>query len=489
MPSLASLIKFKSAQFRPYYNTRTPIDVAVGQFIRGYKGEWLNDGGASPINAFSGRSGYYKTTIVDNLVLRLLEIYPGSEYFKMDTENTSTSGERFKKLSGGKVDVDSRVHITNKGEVNFTEYCQMQKELGEAKLAHQDDYIVETPFVDPTTGKAYRILMPTFQSLDSISNLVVAQNLEAIEKDIEDKKTNTADMLDGKMKKRLVDLMVTWAYKYNFVYFITAHIGEKQDIDPRRSTPKQNQWMSNSEKVTNAGKNFLYLPNLSFQLVRPTPLVDQDKNPLYPSAEATLRSIKKKADSQLTELEQIELNRLSLKILRGKNNVTGTIIPTVMSQHQGILADLSYYEYLVEVEGNTKSGEVGDSGFLKKGYNRVSPLLPDFPLNRKNIRQLCKTEYRVERMLEIMFQFHWVSHYWNTAVYPFDVPATLEAMVNGILSGNSIMLDDLLESRSYWTYDKKDKRPYYSIFDICELIGIREAPVSVQVPSDITPSK
>lgn len=484
MRSLASLVNFRPAKFRPYYNTRTPIDIAVGQFVRGTRGEWLNDGGASPINAFAARSGYYKTTTVDNLVLRLLEIYPDTEYFKMDTENTSTNTERFKSLAENKVDVDTRVHITNKGELNFQEYCALQKTIGEEKLKHQDDYMVETPFVDPETGKAQRMMLPTFQSLDSISNMVVSQNLEAIEKDIEDKKTNTADMLDGKMKKRLLDLMVTWAYKYNFVYFVTAHIGEKQDIDPRRPTPKQNQWMTNSEKVTNAGKNFLYLPNLSFQLVRPSPLLDNEKHPLYPSGRNTT-SVRKTADSQLTDLEQVEVNRLSLKVLRGKNNITGTIIPTVMSQHHGILANLSYYEYLIEVEGNVKSGEVGDSGFLRRGYNRVSPLLPDLNINRKNIRSLCKNDYRVERTLEIMFQFHWVSHYWNIAAYPFDVPATFEAFVNGIHQSNNILIDDLLESRCYWTYDKKDKRPYYSIFDICELINIKNPPVSVQVPNDI----
>lgn len=472
--SLAKAINFKSSIFYPYYNTRTPLDICTGQMVRGVHGEWLMDGGAAPVNGFVARSGYFKSTTVDRMAVDLLEIYPDSEYFKMDTENTSTSLERFRKLANGRdIDIDDRVHLTNKGAVTLKEYVEMQIQIGEEKLKHQKDYEVELPFINDRTGKPLRILLPTFQSLDSISALSADTSLDALQSGLENKSNNTLDMRDGNIKTKLMDLFVTWAYKYSFVYFVTAHVGDKFDVDPKNPTPKQNQWMGQHEKISKAGKNFLFLPNQSYQISRPRPMVDNDKNPLYPSANGSV------------DLERIEINRIDLKILRGKCNLTGTIVPAVMSQHLGILNDLSYYEYLRELDKGVKSGETGPSGFTLKGYNRYSPLVPDIVFNRKTIRNVCNEQYRVRRALELMFQFAWIQRYWNIRNYPFSIPATLEAFVNGINQSSRIVIDDILESRGYWTYNKHEKRQYMSLLDVLELIGEPEPVKPVQVPDGI----
>lgn len=475
--SLASKINFKPSIFYPYYNTRTPLDICTGQFLKGTKGEWLLDGGAAPVNGISARSGYFKSTTVDRAIVDMMEIYPGTEYFKMDTENTSTSLERFKRYVGNRnIDIEDRIHLTNKGELTFKEYCQMLQDIGEEKIKHAKDYEIETPFLNSNTGKPLRILMPTFHSLDSISALSTDASLESLQSGIENKANNTLDMRDANAKTKLLDLFITWAYRYSLVIFITAHIGEKQDLDPSRPTPKQNQWMSQSEKITKAGRNFLFLPNLSYQITRPRPMVDDQKNPLYPSGEEN------------NDLEKIEINRIDLKVLRGKNNITGTIVPAVMSQHLGILGDLSYYEYLRELDGKVKSGEYGPSGFLMKGYNRYSPFLGDVSFNRKNIRKICDADYRARRALELMFQFNWISRYWNLKNYPFHIPKTLEKLVEGINQSSRIVIDDVLESRGYWTYDNNEKRRYMSIMDILELIGEPEPVSPVSVPDDLTPT-
>ena len=472
--NLGKMIGFKPSISYPYYNTRTPIDIGTGEFVRGSHGEWLLNGGIGPVNGLAGRSGYYKSTTVDKIVTDLLEIYPDTEFFKMDTENTSTSIERFVRLANGSgVDVESRVHLTNKGELNLQGFCDMITNIGETKLAHSGDYTIELPFLNRNTDKPLKILLPTFISLDSISNLSTDTNVSAIESGIESKKNNTSDMYDGRIKKRLLDLFVTWAYKYSICFFVTAHIGEKQELDPYHPSPKQNQWMNYQEKITNAGKNFLYLPNLSFQLIQLKPLVDDSKNPLYPSS------------ANFSEREKVEINKVDLKVLRGKNNITGTVIPLVTSQHFGILGDLSFYEYLRKIDGQLKSGEVGISGFIAKGVNRYSPLMPDTCLTRKNIRQVCASDYRVRRSLEIMYQLVWMNRYWNLTAYPFNIPATLEQLVNDINGSGKIAIDDILESRGYWTYDKSNKRKYMSILDICEIVGAKDRPMSAQVPDDL----
>lgn len=476
MSSLAERAGHKPAKFCPHINTRTPIDICTGQYVRSIENHWLLDGGAAPVNGVVARSGYYKSTTVDKIVMNMLGICPGAEYLRMDTENTTTNKQRLINISAGnKIDFDQQVHMTNKGEMSFTEWVAFIKRYGDLKLQEAKELTVETPFLDQYTGKPIKMLIPTFVSLDSISNFTTDANAEALEKGIEDSSNNTSDMVDGRIKKRLLDLIITWAYRYNMYFFITAHIGEKKDMDPRKPTPKQNQWMTGDDKITNAGKNFLYLPNLSYQLSKLRPLTEKDgKTPLYPSQHGAL------------ECDQIEINKLSMKILRGKGNLTGTIIPTVMSQHLGILSDLSYYEYLRSLSGDTRTGNYEPNGFLLKGYNRYSPLLPDVPFARKTIRQTCKDDYRAERALEIMFQFQWITRYWNTSGYPYDVPATLEALVEGVEQSSRIVIDDIVQSRGYWTYDPNEKRQYMSVMDIFELIGMKNAPIRVQVPEKIT---
>lgn len=474
--SLAQAAGFKPAYFYPYLNTRSPIDICTGIYVKGFNGAWLLDAGAAPVNGFSARSGYFKSTTVDNMVVNLMEIYPRSEYFKYDTENTSTSLQRFYRLAQGlNVNVDERVHLTNKGEMNLKEYVEFLTNLGEYKLKNKQEYLVETPFLDTNTGKPLKIMVPTFISLDSISNLST-DNID-FSTGMEDKSNNTADMYDARIKKRLMDLFITYAYRYSMYFFVTAHVDSKIEIDPRRPTPKQNQWLKQGEKITNAGKNFQFLPNLSFQLARPKPLVDQDGQPLYPSG-----------DLMAVDREKVEINKLEMKVLRGKNNMTGTIIPTVMSQHRGVLADLSYYEYLRDVSDKAKSGEYESSGFLLKGYNRFSPLLPDVPFHRNSIRQTCDENYAAKRTLELMFQFHWIHHYWNTSAYPYDIPATIESLVERINQSSRIDVNDVLQSRGYWTYDTEEKRPYMSIMDVFELVGMKDVNVSVQVADNITPA-
>lgn len=473
MESLAKRAGHKPSRFCPHINTRTPIDICTAQFVRGVSNHWLIDGGAAPVNGVVARSGYYKSTTVDKLVMNMLEICPGSEYLRMDTENTSTNKQRLINLSQGSIDFDNRVHMTNKGEMSFTEWVAFIKRYGELKLAEAKELTVETPFLDMNTLQPIQMLIPTFVSLDSISNFTTDANAKALEEGIESSTNNTADMTDGRIKKRLLDLIVTWAYKYNMYFFITAHIGEKKDLDPRKPTPKQNQWMTGDDKITNAGKNFLYLPNLSYQLAKLKPLIDDDKNPLYPSLDGNLES------------EKVEINKLLIRILRGKSNLTGTVIPTVMSQHTGILSDLSYYEYLRSLSGKVRSGETEPNGFMLKGYNRYSPLLPEVPFTRKTIRQLCQEDYRATRTLELMFQFQWITRYWNTNNYPYNIPATLEALVEGVEQSSRIVIDDIVNSRGYWTYDKNEKRPYLSLMDIFELIGMKNAPVQGQVPDKI----
>jgi hypothetical protein len=286
-------------------------------------------------------------------------------------------------------------------------------------------------------------------------------------------------MFEGRVKKRLLSSMVVWARKYGMNFFLTAHIGDKKDIDQYHPTVKQNQWINGQDKIKAVGNNFEYLPNLSFQCLKPDPLIDKaTKTAYYPSGRDNL-------NPELPDADSVDINKTGLKILRCKTNMTGITIPMVMSQHYGLQKDLSNYEYLVDAK---------DYGFTMKGYNRYTVLEPDVLLHRKSIRTTVKNRYTTSRALELLQQLSWVNRYWNMTGYDFTLPTTPEGFVDRILSSDKLSLDDVLESRGYWTYDNdKNRRRYLSLFDICEMTqptGItKDVPASFDIKPEVKKTK
>lgn len=453
----------------PYLNTSTPIDIATGNFEKGANGLWYLNGGIGPVNGFSGRSGYYKSTIVDSILVLLLEIYPKIEVLKYDTENTTTSLVRYEKMSNGKID-SSAITILTRAVTSFTEFCDTVEKIGQYKLKNIKTFTVSTPFMKGNTTEFVDMLIPTLVDVDSLSELITDVSVQKLTKDgISNSSNNTLDMFEGRVKKRLLSSMVVWARKYGMNFFLTAHVGDKKDIDQYHPTAKQNQWITGQDKIKAVGNNFEYLPNLSFQCLKPEPLIDKStKMAHYPSD-------RDNANPELSNADSVDINKTGLKILRCKTNMTGITIPLVMSQHYGLQKDLSNYEYLIDAK---------DFGFTMKGYNRYTVLEPEVMLHRKSIRKTIKDNYTTSRALELLQQLSWVNRYWNLIGYDFTIPVTAEGFAERIHESSNLTIDDVLESRGCWTYDTdKNQRRYLSLFDICEMT--QPTGVSKQVPDDL----
>lgn len=464
--SLAASVGFKNSSLFPYLNTNTAFDMATCTYLQGFDGRWYMYGGVGPVTGVVGRSGYYKSTIIDYLASQVLRIYPGSQVFKLDTEQTMNMYDRYENNLADIMTPDEvveRVHITNKSETSFKEFVDLIKNIGKEKQDKKKDYLVETPFLDKFSGKPVKFMIPTIVILDSISELVVTANVDILlSSDMEDKRANTADLIDGRIKKRLMSALTVWAREYGIYFFVSAHVGDKKDLDMYHPEPSQNQWLSSSDKIKSAGNNFFFLPNLLFQCGKPSPLINKEKMPIYPLNE----------DSNVHD--KIDLNSLPVKILRNKSNITGGVIPFVCSQSTGINSSLTYYDYL------TKNNVLN-----KVGHNYTSCLFPnDLKLNRKNIRRECESNYRLNRALELIFQLSWLNDYWNLSRLSVDVPKTAELLLEGINRSKSIAIDDILESRGYWTYDDKCERPYLSLMDVCSMVVCPEE-ITVQVPDTV----
>ena len=78
-------------------------------------------------------------------------------------------------------------------------------------------------------------------------------------------------------------------------------------------------------------------------------------------------------------------------------------------------------------------------------------------------------DFRVDETVKITSVVQEISE-MLTNKYKSTLNKTAEEFIDLTAKSNTIMISDILNSRGYWTYDKNNKRPYMSIFDICELL-------------------
>lgn len=442
--SLLDMSGIKNVQIAPYLNTSTLLDIALGQFERGYDGHWLLNGGLPPITGICGRAGTYKSTIVDSLIVQIIKNYPLVECWKHDTEQNTFNLTRFEKMAGSS-EITSNIKLTNAAATSLTEFTSNLKEICTQKEKDKKTYQIESPFLAPN-GERLKIWIPTLIDIDSFTVLRSDHEEQQTSKvGVEDSSRNMDDMYDGKIKRKLMFDFSRQASKYGIYFILTAHVDDTADIDPRNPSQKQLQFLRKGDRIKGVGSQFEFLTNVLLQGTSPSPILDANKGPEYPNGNTM----------------NVDINELFIKVLRCKTNATGTIIPTVMSQNVGILGPLTNYHFL-------KTN--GDFGFIKKGHNRYNVLNSDVLLHRNSILETLKDNYELCRGLEILAQLKWIATYWNIKAQPVKIIETAEAFVEAIARQTSIAVSDIVNSRGHWSFNDNEERPYMSIFDILETL-------------------
>lgn len=443
--SLLTSIGIENVQPMLYLNTGMILDIALGQYERGMDNKWILNGGLAPITGVCGRAGTYKSTVVDSIISQIMVRYPAVEAWKHDTEQNTFTLKRFDKMANGSI-ISDRIRLTNSAELTLPEFIDKIKELCSFKEKNKRDYLVETPFFD-NEGKPQKIWIPTIIDIDSFTCLrphVEELNMEKTS--VEDGSQNTADLVDGKIKRKLMFEFSKWASRFGLYFLMTAHIDDTPTLDPRNPAPKQLQFLKQGDRLKSVGSQFEFLTNVLLQGTSPSPILDSAKGPEYPDGNTM----------------NVDINELYVKILRCKTNATGTVVPLVMSQNLGLLGNLTNYHFLKNQ---------GDFGFIKKGHNRYPVLNPEVLLHRNSVIKTLSDDYETCRALEILAQLKWVSSYWNVKSQPVNIPESAELLVEKIVAGNSLAISDIVNSRGYWTFsNQNDPRPYMSLFDILEVL-------------------
>lgn len=442
---LSSLMGMSGDVFTPYLNTGTSFDLATGMFEPGMDSTILN-GGLSRITGIVGRPQKYKSAEAISLAVRALVRYKDSELFVHDSEFSIPNKQRIINLSDMPVDED-RIELWDNSLHDTSTLLQLIRNTAKTKVENKKDFTVESPFLQRKTGKPIPMFIPTIFIIDSISKLGLNKEDDLYDKHLlGDSKLNMVYMQDGNAKTQFMRQLPMLAAKAGIYIIITAHLGNKFELDPFSKSPKDLQYMKGADSVKNAGSQFLFLCSTLLEARNASNLVDSNKKCMYPESFSN----------------DAELNVVDTITCRCKNNASGSVVSPIVSQYQGILSGVSDFHYL------KKNNMYGLSGNVR---TQTCDLYPNESLTRQNVRKKIRENYELSRAIEILGQLCYIQNNWSAfGLEESGLFVKPKEFVDKILA-NKDVTSEILNSRGYWTYDKDDPRKYMSLMDITNLIN------------------
>ena len=455
-----------------YLNTGTSLDINTGAFIPGisdfpiYKdtGQMYLDGGISPTFAIVGKSQTYKSAELLSHASRILRLCKDSFLFIYDTEFAIAGKQRILDL-GSELDqylptnneeLKSRIYLENSPTFQAEEFFTTIQDITKERLKNKKDLLVETPFIDMKTGKKIKTMIPFIVVIDSLSKMQSGKEEELYEKHkLSDSETNLVYARDANIKAKLMRQLPQLAKKAGIYFLLSAHLGKKTQLNPFEPVSKDLQFMSVSETIKNVSSQFGFLTNTLLKSQKVTLLQNSKKDALYPPD---------------FKVSPTELNLLHLVVCRCKNNISGTMISSIISQNFGLLEGINNYHVLKHSELNKELKLYGMEG---SNIKQKLKLCEQYTLSTNKVRALISDNYELYRALEILSQIYHIYLSWplNTVYNKVLNEYSILDISDMLVKNKSIKISDILNSRGYWTYDKKDLRKYLSVFDILYLLN------------------
>jgi len=465
---VATMIRSKGTEFNMchgfqpvYFNTGTIYDYEGGRLSMGVDNKYLIGGGfGNFITAIQGKNNVFKSTTVLSLLIRVLEIYPDSNLIIVDTEGSIISDlSRLVRFSIGKqAEILKRIHPIDGKAYTAAEILRTMKNLCEEREKLQGkDLWVETPFANTETGAPLMTRKPLLCLIDSLSKLNIGEVQDLIESEgLDGGKTQTAYMVGGFRKGLFMDQLSTMSSRYGISFITSAWLSGTIEINSHQKQGKQFTESRQGERTKGTSVSYDFLTHIAYQVMSSSVYwADKDKRTesKYPYDDFTLPK---------------DLHQVSIKFVRSKVNMSGNeITELVISQRDGLQSELTNFDYL------KANGCFGLDPAKPGASHYAFAFQPDKKYTRRTVRKAMCDNYEIARGAEICMQLHYVQTYWRHFVqerYPNTY--TPEELYNKFSAKeSSIKVQDILNSRGVWTYDKGNKRPFMNIFHILDLMG------------------
>lgn len=456
-------------------NVGATLDVPTGTYIRGRYGEYILNGGVSPVTGVVGIGNQFKSTFMHYLFIMVLVRMFGSTGNTYDTEvnihewHLKAMIEHLVKNYGMQEVLDAinghwdlleedhdgnppRWMITDKTVYSGNEWYEKVKEFLENKRKNAAKISVATPFWNRDRSGPFMMPMITATEIDSFSefetdDVMKMQN----DNELGESGGNTIHMRQGLAKLRfLMEAPRLHVGSYNWL-MMTAHLGKEstmQNAGPGGSVPiVKLSTLKNGDKIKGTTDKFTFLTQNCYLMANAKPQVaDSGHGPLYPR------------HSEDAVKFDTDLNLVQARNLRSKSGISGLAQSIMISQTEGVLPALTEFHHIKEQDRYGLEGS---------NITYALSLYPECKLGRTTVRGKIDADPKLRRALNITSEMCQMSYLWHHL--PDDLLCTPKQLYDD-LKAKGYNWDELLATRGWWTYDNCSQPvPYLSTMDLLRM--------------------
>lgn len=450
---------FKAApKIRPLLNVGCLFDIFTGRYHYGKYGEAILNGGFGHVTGVGGQGNTFKSVLLHYFILQALNRYQRTMAQVYDTEG-SVSGARLAGLSvhlENIADVDlqdtGRMMITDSPTMKADVWYRAFRDYTDNKVAKENRkaWTVTSPFWDDKSASFIQTLVPTLCEIDSLSMATTTgvQNIYD-EKDIGSSDMNTEALRSSRDKSQMLMDMADSTIATNTFVAMSAHVGPQHQLDPRSPPAKQLLFLKQKVAFKHVPQKFTFTTNVLWYVTGAEVMKnDSTKSVEFPRS----RDDDLKGDT--------DLQKLTIMALRNKYGASGIPFEVILSQDEGVLEGLTFFNYIRSFDRFGLGGNV---------QNYFVELAPDISLSRTTIRGKIDESYRLRRALEVTAQLCQMMNHWDDPEHLFKTPK----QIYEALTAQGYDVGALLENtRAYWIYEEdKESNPYFylSTLDILNM--------------------
>lgn len=436
------------------------MDIPTGAYIRGLHGESILNGGLGGITGVVGIGNNFKSTMMHYMMLSAAARIAESTPTSMNTYDTEVNiheshlrsfTKRFPVFCTEDI-LDNRTwSVTDKTIYLGNEWYEILKTFLKEKRAAIKKLEQPTPFPDRDGKSNLMIPTPTFGEVDSLT-LFETENVAKMqdENELGDSGANMMHMRQGMAKTRfLMEIPGTTGAAYHYM-LMSAHIGKNIEMatGPMPVAPvKKLQHLKNGDVIKGVTDKFFFLMSNCWHAFNAAPLFNQGtKASEYPR------------DSDDNKPGDTDLNIVNIRQLRSKSGPSGYVLEILVSQSEGVLPELTEFNYIKNNE------RYGLSGTLQ---HYSLDLYPDVKLGRTTIRSKIDNDKKLCRALNITSEMCQIKNFWHH--YDDGILCTPKELYDD-LKAKGHDWDVLLSTRGWWTVNNdKHPIPFLSTLDLLRM--------------------
>lgn len=460
---------------KPRFNIGAGLDIPTGQWLKGKYGEYVLNGGFGHVTGMVGIGNNFKSTSLDGMELRAMSCVLMSyripekksdrvlrpfdtNFSEYDTEvntNEEHKQELVENIPGlaGRDFFDFEKpmwRISDKTQYAGDEYFDKMKAFMLHKIKNTKAYEVFTPFLDRDGVTLFKMIMPTYGKVDSVTDFQSKVELAMQDKTkLGESDANTLHMKGGLVKTRLMSELPPLATAAAHYCGLTAQLGKELSIGaaPGQQPTKILQNLKGGDRIVGATRKFTFATTVCWNAANAAPLVDGDRKAEYADP-----------NDEARQVGDTDLNKVVLTCLRNKNGQTGMNLLIIVSQRRGIQFSLTEFHNI---------REKGRYGIVGTGGNYNLALYPDCHITRNTIRdkidndqKLCNAIRYTSEMQQMQI-FH-VDLWTEYGVEPTELYASLKA--------KGYDWDLLLSCRPWWALNNDvHPVPFLSTMDLLRM--------------------